>query len=219
MIARPVQPTPSMSEPQSGSGPPQNPFATRFIRPGATPFLFALSNDAERLVAKLAELQWRGAICGPHGSGKSTLLAELRPELTRANRRIIQVSLHDGDRRLPTALDNSEPSSAETLIIVDGYEQLSGSSRRALDRRCRRAGSGLLVTSHGSTHLPELYQTTIDLELLERIVDRLTGGDRRFVSAADVEQAFSRHGQNAREALFSLYDLHERRWRELAEQL
>ena len=211
--------SPSIEKPQSRLRAPQNPFATRFVRPGAMRFQFPRSIDDERLVAKLAELQWRGAIVGPHGSGKSTLLAELRPELTRANRRIVQVSLHDGDRRLPAAIDDSERSSAETLIIVDGFEQLSGSSRRALDRRCRRAGSGLLVTSHGSTHLPELYQTAIDLELLERIVDRLTAGDRRFVSAADVEQAFSRHGQNAREALFSLYDLHERRWRELAEQL
>ncbi|HEY2148692.1 MAG TPA: hypothetical protein VGH32_12190 [Pirellulales bacterium] len=209
----------SIGKPQSRLRPPQNPFATRFIRPGAIRFQFPRSIDVARLVARFADFRWRGAIVGPHGSGKSTLLAELRPELTRANRRIIQVSLHDRDRRLPAAIDDSERSSTETLIIVDGYEQLSGSSRRALDRRCRRTGSGLLVTSHGATHLPELYQTAIDLELLERIVERLTGGDRRFVSAADVEQAFSRHGQNAREALFSLYDLHEHRWRELAEQL
>lgn len=208
-----------MSEPQSDSGPPQNPFATRFIRPGAMQFLFPPSIDVERLVAKLAELRWRGAICGPHGSGKSTLLAELRPALVRAGRRVVQFSLHDGERRLPAANSAGEPFDSETLIIVDGYEQLSGSSRRTLDRRCRRAGSGLLVTSHGLTHLPELYQTAIDLELLERIVDRLTGGDRRFVSDGDVEQAFTLHGKNAREALFSLYDLHERRWRELVDQL
>jgi hypothetical protein len=183
------------------------------------PFLFQPSIDVERLLAKLVEYQWRGAIIGPHGSGKSTLLAELRPALIRGGRRIVQFSLHDGERRLPATAANWEPWDSATIVIVDGYEQLSEFSRRAVGRQCRRAGSGLLVTSHGPTHFPELYRTDIDPELLQRIVDRLIGDNRRFISVMDIQQAFCLHGQNAREALFLLYDLHERRWREAVEQV
>ncbi|HKD37331.1 MAG TPA: hypothetical protein VKB78_11040 [Pirellulales bacterium] len=204
---------------RGGFCPPQNPFATRFVRPGAMPFLFSPPIDREALVAKLAELQWRGAIVGPHGSGKSTLLAELLPELNRVGRRVVQFTLHDGERRLPIALSDRALSDAQTIIVVDGYEQLNAASRRTLDRHCRRYATGLLVTSHEPTHLAQLYQTAVDCELMETIVDLLTRGDRRFVSATDVERAYCLHGQNAREALFSLYDLHERRWRELHERL
>jgi hypothetical protein len=218
-MTQPIHQMPSTDGPKSASQAPRNPFATRFIRPGAMPFLFPSSIDAVRLVAWLAERQWRGAIIGPHGSGKSTLLAELRPALMRAGRRIVQFALHDGERRLPRAAANSAPWDAATIVIVDGYEQLNEFGRRDLDRQCRRAGSGLLVTSHRQTHLPELYRTGIDLELLHRIVNRLTGDDRRFISPMDIQQSFCLHGQNAREALFLLYDLHERRWRESVEQV
>jgi hypothetical protein len=212
-------PTPSVAESRSACQPPQNPFATRFIRPGAMPFLFPLSIDTAQLVERLAELDWRGAIIGPHGSGKSTLLAELRPELIRGGRRIAEFALHNGQRRLPIASRDCEAWDEAMLVIVDGYEQLSASSRWRLDRLCRRAGSGLLVTSHQPTPLPELLQTAIDVGLLEQIVARLTRDNRRFISPADVARAFLLHGQNAREALFWLYDLHERRWREVAERL
>jgi hypothetical protein len=219
MTTQPIQKMTPIAEPQSASQAPRNPFATRFVRPGAMPFLFPLTIDVERLSARLIECRWRGAIIGPHGSGKSTLLAELRPALIRAGRRIVHFSLHDGERRLPEEAANSGPWDAATIVIVDGYEQLSEFSRGALDRQCRRAGSGLVVTSHGQIHLPELYRTRVDLELLHRIVDRLTCDDRRFISDLDIEQAFCLHGQNAREAFFLLYDLHERRWREAVEQV
>jgi hypothetical protein len=248
--------------------PPSNPFATRFVRPGAIPFLFPPAIDAERLVARLAELNWRGAIVGPHGSGKSTLLESLRPELSRAGRRVVHFALHDGERSLPPTPRESRSWNKNTVVIVDGYEQLSVWNRWRLERRQRRIGCGLLVTSHGPTRLPELYRSAVDCELLERIVERVVelqtcfntlgampmragrplgppagrrgherqrgmatqgsghgtrqfsieaplGCDaRRLILADDVRRAFSLHGQNAREALFALYDLQECRLRE-----
>jgi hypothetical protein len=187
--------------------PPSNPFATRFVRPGAMPFLFPPAIDAAGLVARLRELDWRGAIVGPHGSGKSTLLETLRPELLRAGRRVVHFALHDGQRSLPPAPSGSQPWDCETIAIVDGYEQLGAWNRRRLERRCRRAGCGLLVTSHRPTRLPELYRTAVNCELLERIVERLVTDAGPLISADDVRRAFSVHGQNAREALFALYDL------------
>ena len=196
------------------SPPISNPFATRFVRPGAIPFLFPPAIDAARLVARLAGLDWRGAIVGPHGSGKSTLLESLRPELLLAGRRVVHFALHDGERSLPPTPRESRLWNSESLMIVDGYEQLSAWNRWRLERRPRRFGCGLLVTSHGPTRLPESYRTAVDCELLERIVERVVGGARRLISADDVRRAFSLHGQNVREALFALYDLQECRFRE-----
>ncbi|HEV2972216.1 MAG TPA: hypothetical protein VGY55_19740 [Pirellulales bacterium] len=196
-----------------GNSPPVNPFATRYVRPGAIPFLFPRSVDATRLVARLRDFGWRGAIIGPHGSGKSTLLESLRPELHRVGRRIVSAGLHDGERSLPRAFLDSQPWNPGTVLVVDGYEQLSVWNRWRLERHCRRDGCGLLVTSHHPTRLPELYRTGASCELLELVVEYLLEDNWKLISSADVRRAHSFHGENVREALFALYDLHEIRSR------
>jgi hypothetical protein len=196
-----------------GDSPPVNPFATRYVRPGAIPFFFPQSVDAAHLVARLREFGWRGAIIGPHGSGKSTLVESLRPELRRAGRRIVSVCLHDGERSLPRELLDSRPWDLETILVIDGYEQLNAWNRWRLERRCRRDGCGLLVTAHRRARLPELCRTVVDRDLLDRLVERLLGDDRTLILSADVRRAHGRHGENVREALFALYDLHEIRAR------
>ena len=49
-----------------------NPFSTRFVRPGAIPYVFADGQTAESLVARLARLGWR------HKSSDSTDRASRR---------------------------------------------------------------------------------------------------------------------------------------------
>ncbi len=197
--------------PAAADSPPSNPFATRFVRPGAIPFVFAPSVDAAALVGRLAQCGWRGAIVGRHGSGKSTLAASLVPELERAGRRVIWFALHDGQRSLPRGALPARLLDAQSLVIVDGYEQLSRWSRWRLSRDCRRFGAGLLVTSHDPTRLPELYRTVADMALFERIVSQLIGDRRYAISREEREAAFESHHGNVREALFSLYDLVEQR--------
>jgi hypothetical protein len=74
---------------------PTNPFATRWTRPGAIPFVFADGGTMLDLVARLQANEWRGAIVGPHGSGKSTLLAALVPAIAATGRRAVVIRLHD----------------------------------------------------------------------------------------------------------------------------
>ena len=199
--------------------PAVNPFATCYVRPGAMPFLFPPAVDAASLVGRFQAHGWLGSIVGPHGSGKSTLLETLRPELRRTGRRVTSIALHDGERSLPRSFPRPSPS-AQTILVVDGYEQLSAWNRWRLQRRCHREGCGLLVTSHRPTRLPELFRTAADCELLQRLVARLLA-EQLFAeqlpseagissSTTDIRQAFARHGENLREAS-SFYDLHESR--------
>src|SRR5581483_6754178 len=111
------------------------------------------------IVERLRQAQSHGEIVGPHGSGKSTLLAALVPAIEAAGRRVLQFTLHDGQRQLPPELLELPADATPTLVMIDGYEQLSRWSRWRLNRFIRRRGWGLLVTSHATAGLPTLFRT------------------------------------------------------------
>jgi len=164
------------------------------------------------LIDRLAQNNWWGAIIGPHGSGKSTLLATLLPVLEQAGRRPLLIALHDGQTQLPPGWLPSD-TAPETIIVVDGYEQLSLFSRWRLTRCCRRRGLGLLATAHGSVGLPQLVSTQADLKIAQRVVERLVSPLDGTITPSDVAECLPRHAGNLREMLFQLYDLYERRRR------
>lgn len=199
--------------------PPRNPFSTRFTRPGALPFYFNEGDDAARLLARLRRHNWFGQIVGPHGSGKSTLLAVLRPALADAGRDVTLVELRKnegGIRHVWRKLFGGQGAaagqrfSANTQVIIDGYEQLGWWARWLVVRGCRRRGCGLLVTAHDDSGLPTLYTTRPRLGLALALVRRLAP-PADVIGEADVEAAWHAHRGDMRETLFSLYDLFERR--------
>jgi hypothetical protein len=175
------------------------------------PFLFPAGEDAETLIGKLRGHGWRGEIVGAHGTGKSALLAALVPAIERAGRRPLWITLHDGQRRLPLDVQRELRLRSPTLVIVDGYEQLSRWSRFRLTRLCRRRALGLLVTAHDSVGLPELFRTAAAAELFSKIVAQLLAGAPCPWDRSDLAERLARHGGNLREALFDLYDLYEQR--------
>lgn len=185
----------------------ENPFATRRTRPGRLPFLFPSGTSADALVSRLREHAWWGEVLGPHGSGKSTLLATLRPLLVEAGRELVNVELHNGERRLPSDVWHKVHWTARVQLVIDGYEQLNRWQRWRIKRRCRIAGCGLLVTAHATVGLPLLYQIRPDIDQALRVVDSLTNA----VSATDVETCFRASRGDLREMLFALYDRFEQR--------
>ena len=185
-----------------------NPFATCWTRPGSIAFRFSEEQNAKQLVEKLAAQNWQGAIIGPHGSGKSTLLETLKPMLRAAGCHIHAVTLRDGQRRLPQCVWSFDATPA--LVIIDGYEQLTWRERLRLNRRCRRAKLGLLVTAHSPTHIPLLIRLNPGARLVQRLVAELAAQVSTQITAADVAASHACHGSNVREIFFDLYDRHER---------
>jgi energy-coupling factor transporter ATP-binding protein EcfA2 len=195
-----------------------NPFATCWTRPGAIPYCFPPGQSAACLVKRLSEHNWWGEIVGPHGSGKSTLLATLLPLLRAAGRDVHSIALHDGQRSLPRgwisrALMEGGSEAAHRVLVVDGYEQLAPWWRWWLRLICRRAGAGLLVTSHAPAGLPPLVCTSPDWRLVERLVDMLLQRVPSPITGRDIVASHACHGSNVRETLFDLYDRHEQRMR------
>ena len=188
-----------------------NPFATRFIRPGAIPYFFADGQSVASLAAKLERNQWWGEIIGPHGSGKSTLLATLVPELAAKGREVIQHTLSQGERSLDFSKLNASQWNEKTQVIIDGYEQLSWWSRWRLKMLCRRRHAGLLVTAHAPMGLPALVQTQPTVDLARKVVQRLLPAGDETISPEDIDRAFAGQQGNLRETLFALFDLYQAR--------
>jgi len=203
-----------------------NPFATRYTRPGALAFLFPPGQSPETIVAALRQAGWWGEIVGPHGSGKSTLLAALIPELEKQGRQVVQVVLGEGQRMLSAASGQKaagrpspipdwplapESWTDRSQVVIDGYEQLSWWNRRKVEALVRRAGSGLLVTTHQTRGLPTLFQSEPSLQLAQSIVRQLQPPEDSTITPEDVAQAWEEQGNNVREVLFRLYDLYQSR--------
>jgi hypothetical protein len=189
--------------------PPANPFSTRAVRPGAIPYIFSDGQSAAALVDRLAQLDWRAQIVGPHGSGKSTLLASLMPEIEAAGRRVCVCTLRDGMRRMPQGWHKEARQRGADLIIVDGYEQLSYLDRWLLRMRCRLSSCGLLVTAHDDVGLATLATTEPSVELCLVLVNKLLPIGQSTIDRATVEACYTRSDGNLRDTLFALYDRYE----------
>jgi hypothetical protein len=189
----------------------QNPFSAHRIQPSAVAFLFPPGTSADALVERLHAALWRGQIVGPHGSGKSTLLAALLSALQRAGHSTLSIALRDGQRKLPREFLAAARRSSPDLLAIDGYEQLGLWRRFMLGRLCRRRGLGLVVTSHRSAGLPDLFRTAVDARLAWRVVEQLQAGFPPLVTFDDVAERLARHPGDLRETLFDLYDLYTQR--------
>jgi hypothetical protein len=192
---------------EAGQG---NPFSARRLRPGASPYLFPAGHDVATLLARLRENGWWGQIIGTHGSGKSSLLAALIPAIGQTGRQVRLVELHDGQRKLPPEIYRGDAIPPESVLVVDGYEQLSRWSRLRTRRYCRRLHCGLIVTAHAPVGLPDLFHASPTFPLVQEVVGRLLQGRPMPWSDQELRDRFERHQGNVRELLFELYDLYEK---------
>ena len=191
-----------------------NPFSACCIRPGAIRYLFPEGQCVAGLLERLQAEGWWGQILGAHGTGKSALLATLIPAIEQSGRAALLIELHDGARRLPRGLEQLAGLSPGTVVIIDGYEQLSRWSRWRVKRFCRQRRLGLLVTAHRSVGLPLVSRTESSLALAQRLIGQLSPDCASWVSQQELQERYALHGGNLRELLFDLYDRYERHHRQ-----
>lgn len=158
----------------------------------------------DTLVTKLANVNWIGAIVGPHGSGKSSLIEQLgprleerglRPRLFRLTAESVQA---DKDALLATAREMRAPD----MLLIDGAEQLS--TRQWLPLRVAVDSlAGCVVTLHRTGRLPTLLETETTPALLAELIGDLTGCSLPPGEAASIH---ARNRGNMRACFRELYD-------------
>jgi len=188
-----------------------NPFATRFVRPGALSFRFREHASIDSLIEWLAVNRWRGQILGPHGSGKSTLLCALTKELSRRGRHVRTLENVLVMRGLAQAWRDSLEWNESTQIVVDGFERFAWWQRRLLFFLVGRRNCGLLVTAHRDLGIPLVYRTSPTPRIAREIVRQLLCQRSDCISDAEIMDIFHKVHGNVRELLFALYDLYEDR--------
>jgi ABC-type cobalamin/Fe3+-siderophores transport system ATPase subunit len=197
--------------------PPSNPFATRFVRPGAISYDFSNSievKSASQLIEILRQHRFRGAIVGPHGSGKSTLVETLLKSLADETKLAVQVhriTLHDGQRWLPRGwfqvMRRGGAVGKPAVLVIDGYEQLAWPVRWWLALVVRVQGWGVLVTAHAPINWPTIFTTRTSPDLAKRLARHLVSNSQLAAPSAEtIAAAFAHAGGNQREVFFELYD-------------
>lgn len=184
-----------------------NPFATKYIKPGAIPFLFDQDELLDSVLSKFEQHKCVGQIVGPHGSGKSTLVCTMED----------YGWMFDNVRRVTIrgpkdvkAIGELEGELSQTLMVVDGLERLSWLHRWLLVRFLKLKAAGLLVTTHKIIRgLPVIFQTTPSYESFRRLVAQLQPED--LLDEAIISACYQHHAPDVREALMELYDC----WEEL----
>lgn len=179
----------------------RNPFSTRFIRPGEIPFVFPDGHSLEALLAKLRHSAAMGAIVGPHGSGKSTLLETLSqhwPNHGIVEQRV-RLTASRNHKAFPIC-DLDENS----LLVIDGFEQLSFVKQRWIRWRCKQKKARLLVTTHKDCGLPIVLRTQPGWLLAFELSSMLLDCD---VTAYEEElkAVWSEDPGNIRDYFFRLY--------------
>lgn len=188
-----------------------NPFATCWLGPQGTPYVAGCGNDLAELASRLAKLNWRGQIVGPHGAGKSTLLRALEPEVEKRGRRWIEIAIHNSDDRPSVWRLLPKDLSDDLLLVIDGYEQLHLLERMIVSWQCWRWGTGLLITTHRPFNLPTLVEVVPDEAVALAVFEQVTAEKVTPVTKADALIAFNACNRDMRQMFDKLYDLHELR--------
>lgn len=159
------------------------------------------------LLSCCEQLNYRGAIIGPHGSGKTTLLEDLDLRLKGLGFSTVFLQLTaDNPRFAPGVLQRlfARPR-PKTLLLLDGGEQVNALAWLWFRWRSQKT-RGLLITTHRAGRLPTIWECNTSPELLAEIGAELLGTNRDSVWM-QAHRLFRNHGGNLREALREWYDL------------
>jgi len=182
-----------------------NPFSSCFVKPGQLAFQFSNADAQRKIVDHFQAPGAQGAVIGPHGTGKSTLLKSLDESW-----RSLGLDVHQ--RRFTTectAWSKWPPLQSRTMLVVDGFEQLSWLARRKLRKSCERSGARLLVTCHHDCGVPVIYRTSVDWPLARSFCQRSIP-EPLAQHEEEIAAVWKSSVGNMREFFFQMYHLCER---------
>lgn len=195
-----------------------NPFATRYTKPGAIPFLFADGESCSEIVHDFERAGLQGQIIGTHGSGKSTLLYMIAEQLRRCSYNVRHLRIRPKENgcflmAMPFISTNGQPTAAtcdskntKRVYLIDGFEQLNRIHRLLTIRWIATQNSGVIVTTHRTVGLPTLFETRDDFGSFRRVVDWLQAKSEKSIQLELIRDCYLAAKQNTREALFCLFD-------------
>ncbi len=196
----------------------QNPFSTRFVQPGAIPWL-ATDTSIDSLLFRLYDVGNRAIICGPHGSGKSTILIHLASVAQRKGLKVHCLRIRSWIDAIRVMRVFATINPKQSLVSVDSWERL-GFFGRFLCQFADFRGLCVVVTVHKRTwwnNWPVLLHMKADDKTFRLLVDELmtkyAGSKTIEFSGAMLRDVFQRHSGNLREGFFELYDHYERQSR------
>jgi hypothetical protein len=162
----------------------------------------------DELLARLDDMNRRGAIVGPGGSGKTTLLEDVRQALECRGLRTKLVFVNEASplreaecRRFLCGLTPQE------VVLLDGADTIRRSSWTLFRRHTVTHAAGLIITSHRPGLLPTLIACSTTAQLLKEIVAELDPQGPRIASDA-LDSLHKRHKGDLRACLRDLYDLY-----------
>ncbi len=198
-----------------------NPFATRFIQPGAIAYKRFDGGSVAELAQRFLELSSkRGSIVGPHGSGKSTLISSLVQEFKshRPDLKIHQLRFSSNESTASSLNCSLRGWRHSEIVILDGYEQLTVWSKIKVAWTARIHSIHVLATAHQSiSRFETLWETSVSETSSQWVVEQLLadrGGledPSELLKSEEWVNSRAKHGQNLRESLFDMYDWWQRR--------
>ena len=196
----------------------QNPFSTRFVQPGAIPWL-ATDTSIDSLLFRLYDVGNRAIICGPHGSGKSTILSHLASVAQREGLKVHCLRIRSWIDAIRVMRVFATINPKQSLVSVDSWERL-GFFGWFLCQFADFRGLRVVVTVHKRpwwNNWPVLLHMKADDKTFRLLVDELmtkyAGSKTIEFSGAMLRDVFQRHSGNLREGFFELYDHYERQSR------
>lgn len=196
----------------------QNPFSTRFVQPGAIPWL-ATDTSIDSLLFRLYDVGNRAIICGPHGSGKSTILSHLASVAQRKGLKVHCLRIRSWIDAIRVMRVFATINPKQSLVSVDSWERL-GFFGWFLCQFADFRGLCVVVTVHKRpwwNNWPVLLHMKADGKTFRLLVDELmtkyAGSKTIEFSGAMLRDVFQRHSGNLREGFFELYDHYERQSR------
>ncbi|MEM9480629.1 MAG: hypothetical protein AAGA58_13320 [Verrucomicrobiota bacterium] len=180
-----------------------NPFATERVEEILEFDPTWIGETWESILGNLEQINWHGAVVGPHGAGKTTFLSALQKRLNERGKATEMLFLNRQSREIPEVF--FEKLTPETIILFDGAEQLNFFQWRKFLGHTRQT-RGLIISLHRPGRLPTFLRLNPTPTLLHQCINRLAPS-----SHIDPTNIFTTRKGNLREALLDCYDLHATR--------